>query len=68
MPHGSVQIHCIGQQIQFGKEVRHQPELALKLLEAELLLELARRLFQNCRCDLAKVGKHAITIQEDSGH
>src|SRR4051795_12259657 len=37
MPHGLVQVHRIGQQIQFGEEVWHGYKLAPELLKAELL-------------------------------
>jgi hypothetical protein len=68
MPNGLVQVHRIGQQIQFGEEVWHGYKLAPELLKAELLLKLARRLPQNRRCGFVELGKYAITIQEDSGY
>src|SRR3954454_14036252 len=68
MPHGLVQVHRIGQQIQFSEKVWHGYKLAPELLKTELLLKLARRLPQNRRCGFVEVGKYAITIQEDPGY
>src|SRR3954453_21593890 len=54
MPHGLVQVHRIGQQIQFGEEVWHGYKLAPELLKAELLLKLARRLPKTAVAALSK--------------